>query len=392
MFLEYGVNEHGELISVDAVARGRTALKCPYCNAPLLAKKGLIKQHHLAHDGETCAAATSDNASLPAYDQFDLHIPAKVLADLKRFTRDDDYGVRYWKLREYDLIAPNYKGNFELTKKGKIPLGQLSLSLFIQYQDAAFMERHEVLEAEARRLKQSPYADTPGFQSALTDLRLYRAQWRRLLTCTLYFIEVSHTSKEWGAPFYKIGVTTRDIAARCAEIEQDLRPHIGPVTLKVLDLWPHRGSIEFYFKHRYQKHQRRLGPLTEYFLFKDIRPVLSYDLRRMPDKALTPFEIDIVSGRGAAIEQEIEADAIEARRRAAIVKGMKRAQTRGHAIGRPRGLEDVAAFLAKDTTQAAIAALNAGLSIREAARVTNLSTATIQKVRRAISAVQADEE
>lgn len=383
MFLEYGIDDSGGLIRIDQVARGRTPLKCPYCGVPLLAKKGDIKAPHFAHDGPTCAASISGNAALPAFDKFDLHIPGRVLDDLRRFVSDDDYGVRHWKLREYDLARPGYKGDFELTHKGKIPLGQLSLKLFEEYQQAAFRDRHEALEDEARALR-SNGAEASEIQKALTDLRLYRAQWRRLLQSTLYFIEVTHTSSNWGAPFYKIGVTTRDLAARLVEIQQDLKPHLGPVSLKVLDTWPYRGSIEFYFKHRYQKHQRRLGPLTEYFLFKDIKPVLSYDLRRLPERTLSAFESDLLAGRGAQLEQEIEAEAIEQRRRARIAEGLQRAQAKGRAIGRPKGQEDLTAFLSKPSSLAVIAALTAGLSVREAARETGMSTATIQKVKRAI--------
>lgn len=388
MFLEYGVDDNGALVRIDGVGRGRTGLKCPYCGGPLLAKKGEIKAPHFAHEGDTCAASVSGNASLPAYDSFELHIPGKVLNDLRRFASDDDYGVRTWKLKEYDLIEVNYQGNFELTKKGKIPLGQLSLGLFSEYQDAALLEKHERLEAAARQAHKGAAADPstmPDYLMRLTDLRLYRAQWRRLLQSTLYFIEVNHTSKEWGVPFYKIGVSTRDMSARLAEIEKDLAPHLGPVTLKVLDTWPYRGGIEPYFKHRYQKNQRKLGTLTEYFLFnaEALKKALSYDLRRMPKKTLTPFERELYRGGLSAFEQDLEAAAIEARRRARVSEGMRKAQARGRTIGRPKD-ESAAAFLGKASSLAVIEALNAGASIREAARITGISVPTVQKVKNAL--------
>lgn len=389
MLLEYGIDDSGGLVRIDQAGRGRTALKCPYCGVPLLARKGDINAPHFAHDGPTCAASISDNAALPAFDKFDLHLPPKVLSDLKRFASGDDYGVRYWKLKEYELAAPNYNGHFELTKLGKIPLGQLSLKLFIEYQDAAFMEKHERLEDKARELQISAQAE---YLAALTDLRLYRAQWRRLLQSTLYFIEVQHTSQNWGKAFHKIGVTTRDLSARMAEIQTDLRPHLGTVSLKVIDTWKYRGSIEFYFKHRYSTMQRRLGSLTEYFLFDDLKTVLSYDLRRMPEKQLSAFERDIYLGIGAPLEQELEAAAIEERRRIRIVEGMQRAQAKGRAIGRPKGQEDADTFLSKPSSLAIMASLTAGLSVRDAARETGVSTATIQKVKQALKAMQGHEK
>src|SRR5439155_26674130 len=97
------------------------------------------------------------------------------------------------------------------------------------------------------------------FNTALSDLRIYRAQWRRILTCSLYFLEIN------GGQYYKIGVTQRDIQERVEDIRADLLPHLGAVQIEVLDLWPGRGNVELYFKHRYQAHNTPMGPLTEYF-------------------------------------------------------------------------------------------------------------------------------
>src|SRR5688500_1073452 len=111
IFLAYGVNENGELVHIDTAPRGRTALKCPYCGVPLVAKKGNINAPHFAHDGPTCAASISENAALPAFDKFDLHLPPKVLADLKAFARDgDDEKWNYRRLLSHDLIKQGYKG------------------------------------------------------------------------------------------------------------------------------------------------------------------------------------------------------------------------------------------------------------------------------------------
>lgn len=51
MWLQYGINENGDLVEVDSAPRGKTNLRCPYCENALIAKKGLIKQPHFAHDG-----------------------------------------------------------------------------------------------------------------------------------------------------------------------------------------------------------------------------------------------------------------------------------------------------------------------------------------------------
>ena len=84
LFLQYGVNDHQELISIEQVARGQTALHCPYCGGLLIARKGEKVAHHFAHREETCRAASRDfsDVSLPAYDHFNLNLPGKAVAQL----------------------------------------------------------------------------------------------------------------------------------------------------------------------------------------------------------------------------------------------------------------------------------------------------------------------
>lgn len=64
----------------------------------------------------------------------------------------------------------------------------------------------------------------------LMDLRLYRAQWRRILATTLYFLEVQAGDER----LYKIGVTQGSVDARVAEIAQDVRAVAGDATIQVL--------------------------------------------------------------------------------------------------------------------------------------------------------------
>jgi competence CoiA-like predicted nuclease len=63
MWLKYGVNEEGILICIEDVNRGKTSLKCPYCNNSLTAKKGKVKEHHFAHNDQTCRPIARANAS-----------------------------------------------------------------------------------------------------------------------------------------------------------------------------------------------------------------------------------------------------------------------------------------------------------------------------------------
>ncbi|MFM6456049.1 MAG: GIY-YIG nuclease family protein, partial [Planktothrix sp.] len=123
----------------------------------------------------------------------------------------------------------------------------------------------------------------------LADLQIYRAQLRRILLNSLYFLEI----KADGEIFYKIGITTRQIEERIAEIQRDLKQHYSDIVVNLLGLWQHRGNVELYFKHRYKAFNYPIGSLTEYFKFSDVKPVLN-DLFEMEAKELSRVELNII--------------------------------------------------------------------------------------------------
>jgi competence CoiA-like predicted nuclease len=55
------VDAHQALVSIADVPRGKTSLRCPYCQGALTAKKGPITQHHFAHTAATCRPVTHDS-------------------------------------------------------------------------------------------------------------------------------------------------------------------------------------------------------------------------------------------------------------------------------------------------------------------------------------------
>lgn len=378
IFLQYGVNSSGELVHIDQAIRGKTELACPYCGGQLLARKGDKVAYHFAHAGETCRQADRDpdEVALPAYDRFDLHLSGKMLDALHRFETDTASERDLTLLKREDLIQWNDRagrwGAHELTKRGKIPSGKLSLDLFNQYQAERIEERHEDLEEKARKARSTIDLDT-----FLTDLRIYRRQWSRLLACTLYFLEVQSAA----GVYHKIGVTTRSVEERIEEVRADLTPLLGPVKIKVLDTWSHRGGVELYFKHRYRVHQAPIGTLTEYFQFPKIGDV-TRDLRRMKPAVLSELESGILDGLSSDLELELEderqaaeLEQIEHRRRASIRASMARLRERGELVGRPS--EDVTR---QPYFEAVRAALDAGLSLRKAADRAGVAVNTVRKV------------
>lgn len=121
------------------------------------------------------------------------------------------------------------------------------------------------------------------------DLQIYRSQLRRILINSLYFLEV----KADGNIFYKIGVTTRSIDQRIAEVQRDMKAHYSDAVVNLLGLWKHRGNVELYFKHRYQPFNYRIGKLTEYFCFPNVKPILN-DLYGMEAKVLSDVELAVL--------------------------------------------------------------------------------------------------
>jgi hypothetical protein len=300
VYLPYGVNDDGHLVYIESVERGRTTLRCPYCNTPLIARKGERLAPHFAHDGKTCREVkrSSETVVLPVYDSFRLHLSGKAWEALRRFHDENDDGDCYW-LEDYGLvksfITPCGNKRYSLTHRGKIPFGDLSLNLFNQFQEPLILERHDTLERAAWLALGDETEATK-----LIDLRLFRAQMRRILETTLYFIEV-RTSE---GVLHKIGVTTRPLEQRIAEIRLDLVSHFGAVELVQLGTWAHRGNVELYFKYRYRRFQRVIGSLTEYFAFDDVKHVLR-DLRRMQPKELTDTEREVLEGEASAVERRI---------------------------------------------------------------------------------------
>ena len=298
MWLKYGVSPSKELVSIDAVKGGKTHLSCLYCGGGLTSKKGKIKEHHFSHTEETCKPVnqrikTKAFPSLPLYDNFNIQLKGKELEQLKVLWKN--YGaLNYpipkdlinfqWVLKK--LLQAQSHHTYQFTDLGKIPVGALSLKLFNQVQEPLLLTELAKLERSAN-LAQA--ASLSSLDERLADLRIYQAQFRRILLNSLYFLEI----KADGKTFHKIGITTRPIEERIAEVQRDLKGHYSNVVVNLLGLWEHRGNVELYFKHRYRAFNYRIGKLTEYFKFPDVKPVLN-DLFAMGVKELSEIELGVM--------------------------------------------------------------------------------------------------
>jgi len=298
MWLKFGVALSGELTSIDEVVRGKTQLTCLYCGGGLTAKKGSVKEHHFAHTEETCKPVsqrikTKAFPSLPLYDHFNIELKGEELEQLKVLWKE--YGVQKrsipkdlinfrWELK--GLLESVGDRSYHFTDLGKIPVGALPLALFNQVQEPLLLSELASLEGS---VEIAEAAGLSCLEERRADLLIYRAQLRRILINSLYFLEV----KADGNIFYKIGVTTRSIEERIAEVQRDVKAHYSDVAVNLLGLWEHRGNVELYFKHRYQPFNYRIGTLTEYFAFPNVKVVLN-DLYEMEAKMLSDVEVDAI--------------------------------------------------------------------------------------------------
>jgi hypothetical protein len=298
MWLKFGVAPSGELRSIDEVVRGKTNLACLYCGGSLTAKKGSVKEHHFAHTEETCFPVsqrikTKAFPSLPLYDNFNIQLKGEELEQLKVLWKEygaQDYAIpkdlvnERWQLK--GLLELKGDRTYQFTDLGKIPVGALPLALFNKVQEPLLLDRLASLEGS---VEIALSAGLSCLEERRADLLIYRAQLRRILVNSLYFLEV----KANGNIFYKIGVTTRSIEERITEVQRDVRAHYSDVVVNLLGLWEHRGNVELYFKHRYQPFNYRIGKLTEYFAFPNVKVVLQ-DLCEMKSKVLSDVELDAI--------------------------------------------------------------------------------------------------
>ncbi len=302
MWLKYGVAVSGELTSIDEVVRGKTNLACLYCGGSLTAKKGSMKEHHFAHTEETCKPVsqrikTKAFPSLPLYEHFNIELKGEELEQLKVLWKE--YGARdypipkdlvnfRWELK--GLLESEGSRTYQFTDLGKIPVAALALALFNRVQEPLLLSELVKLEGS---VETAVAAGLSCLDERRADLLIYRAQLRRILVNSLYFLEV----KADGNTFYKIGVTTRSIEERIAEVHRDVRSHFSDAVVNPLGLWEHRGNVELYFKHRYQPFNYRIGKLTEYFVFPNVKAVLN-DLYGMKPKLVSAVELDAICNWG----------------------------------------------------------------------------------------------
>ncbi len=381
IWLNYGVDAGHKLVSIEEVDSGKSNLRCPYCASALIAKKGKIKAHHFAHSDETCNLVIKreprDIPRLPLYDAFDIFLTGKELEQLKKLWhrhKSHDNGIDRLEIlpaftRE-NLVEPSPTINavtgrkaYQFTKLGQIPVGALPLCAFSSVQSPLIFQKLAYLEASIFDNSGS-VLPREELRVYLTDLRIYCAQMRKILLSSLYYLKVQADGKI----LYKIGITTRSMSQRSAEIYRDLRSHFGAVEIEVLRTWANRGNAERYFKYRYSDFNYLIGTLTEYFKFTTPAETqaVERDLSQMQTKVLSLVEQDIVDGKQDDFLAAVLAD--------------EQMQAGNGQVSDQLQVQLKQNFLAKPSSQQVIAALHQGASLRDAAAMALVSIEVARKV------------
>jgi len=316
MLLPYG-SKNGHLIHISEVERGATDLRCPYCQAELLAKKGKVMTHHFAHRTKSCWSS-SGNDFFGLKHQMDshqeLHQYAKrakqnIRNNLEKLHKSlaneqqKQTQIQTQMKKMWESLATIGQQN-EAAKSAKsvirdylnnefAPFPDLTNirhpSLF-SYTDGTTKIHYNQLDSE----KHQPFY--PSFYHfPLLALKQYHSNRHQILELKekldlyqkdrewferfqLYFLEIKVSEQ---AVFYKIGLTSRPLQQRISEIENSLEKLFGRPQIKVLYELPNIAFLERFFKQKYRMYRYDLEQFTEYFLLEayvleDIHKVFKY--------------------------------------------------------------------------------------------------------------------
>jgi hypothetical protein len=259
-----GVDADKRLVHVATLPQGgKTDLRCPYCEDLLTAKMGEILIHHFAHSvGSGCAALKKrgPRIRLPLFDSFDCwDIPPKAYKALLDYQNGEWYRERDRLLHDYDFRVWNeWKGrggDYELTKRAKVLLGELSLKLFAEIQEPLLWK------TLCDRLREAHY----GGDEEKVDASLFQAQMRHVYLSPLCLVRV-------GEDEYVIST------APSGDVVRQL---------------PHRAHLLFYFRYRYREFQHPTKPEVFQIPREELGRVTG-DLSRVPKRVLTTEELNLL--------------------------------------------------------------------------------------------------
>ena len=331
--LTYGTDpKTGDLVLIDGVGSGKTALICPYCKAPLTAKKGRVKTPHFAHESGSHCPVTQKEHELSRVFGVDHFLDGTVSRKAWAILQDWQNISTYWNdqsaimsLADAGLINFDWSGidgvfDFDWYRDTQTPLpivwtitgaavtGQLTVSDFQDYQRNKY---ERTLNLAVRRIE-TYMKDCP--QTDLEKLRpVLIADWdartrflRHWLGADLYFLSIQVSD---GLRIFKVGMTTQHIEDRIAQIAQDIRQQYGQAAQDITPLFVFNGQalLERYVLRRWQYHQMDMGSHREYFQdHPAIRENLQSELKDLGNRDYTDLERTVLDQDGAGLWDELE--------------------------------------------------------------------------------------
>lgn len=367
MFLSHGVNEQGDLVSIHEVNAGRVPLSCPFCGQGLIAKKGSQKEHHFAHNGQTCvdAKAILQMTALPLFD-VDMGLSKTEITLLEKLSRWRSFSRTWLSSKQraaLDELVVSGLVEFQeggdrprLSKSAKQLLTlnssagrYLSMPDYAELQEALFVAKEKLLIA---------HDVAHGTQVA----KFFRLRLATILQQHLYVLRIRLEQDEVCYPLIKVGMTTRSIEERTPEICRDLEKFGRIQNIEVLGFFHHFGSLEKRLLTLMQPHQHKLGSLTEYSDLLSIPPhLLNEDIRNLGKRKVNGHECSVTYRHH---QRKVQG-------------GQRRSQLlNDQHLGRPSKKADT---LLEDYPDVVRAHEN-GLSLRKASAETGRAVNTIRKV------------
>ena len=299
MFLTHGVNEQGELVSIHELSAGRVPLTCPFCGQGLMAKKGSQKEHHFAHDGQTCADAKAilQMTALPLFD-VDMGLSKTEITLLEKLSRWRSFSRTWLSSKQravFDELVVSGLVEFQegddrprLSKSAKQLLTlNSSAGRYLSMPDYAELQEALFVAKEKQLIAHDVAHDT---QTA----KFFRLRLATILQQHLYVLRIRLEQDGVCYPLIKVGMTTRSIEERTPEICRDLAKFGRILNIEALGFFHHFGSLEKRLLKLMQPQQHKLGSLTEYSDLLSISPhLLNEDIRNLGKRKVNGHECSV---------------------------------------------------------------------------------------------------
>jgi len=280
MFLSFGLDEKDRLVSIVEAPQGKSNLRCPYCLAPLIAKKGSVNEHHFAHVDDTCVESKTNIklAAIPFYDvgcgltKSEMAVVNKVAKynNCKPSWISKTLTPTLEALISVGIIKRTTPVNLSLTKLGR-EIYSLDNGFATPLSVLPETKMQERLFAIRLRLLEFLDSNT-GTKAALA----YSLRLNTLFGQHLYVLSTTLQIADTSFPLIKVGLTARDIDERMSEVRRDLSKHGEVVSLELHGLYPHYGSIERLVHTKLSSARFELGNHQEYFSSIEVAPLLKH--------------------------------------------------------------------------------------------------------------------